>query len=138
MRQDTELIRLALEVRKMSYAPYSGFAVGAALMAEDGSVYTGCNYENASFSATLCAERGAFAKAVSDGKRRFRKIAIAGGKVGEEPDKFCYPCGICRQVMQEFCGAEFQVILWNGAESRAFTLAELLPGGFTAEDMEKA
>lgn len=137
MINDSELIQLALETRKMAYAPYSGFAVGAALVAEDGSVYTGCNYENASFSATLCAERGAFAKAVSDGKRQFRKIAIVGGKEGKEPEKFCYPCGICRQVMQEFCDAGFEIILWDGNTCRIFTLAELLPGGFTAGDMEE-
>ena len=90
-----ELINLAYDMRKNSYCPYSGFAVGAALLAEDGRIYTGCNMENASFGAGICAERSAFAKANADGNRRFTAIAVAGGKAGLPADNPCVPCGIC-------------------------------------------
>lgn len=105
--EQKEALRLALaqrakEARKNAYTPYSGFAVGAALLCKDGSVYAGCNIENAGFTATCCAERTAFFRAVNDGKRQFSAIAIAGGKAGEEPTQFCAPCGVCRQVMAEF------------------------------------
>ena len=102
-----ELIKQAIEARKQSYCPYSGFAVGAALLCGDGTVYTGCNIENASYSPTNCAERTAFFKAVSEGKREFVAIAIVGGS--EELQK-CYPCGVCRQVMSEFCDELFEVV----------------------------
>ena len=109
MKEQREMIRLALvqrakEARKKAYCPYSGFAVGAALLCADGSVYDGCNIENAGFTATCCAERTAFFRAVNDGKRDFKAIAIAGGRAGEEPTGICAPCGVCRQVMAEFCG----------------------------------
>ena len=100
---DKELILSALKARENAYAPYSQFLVGAALLCSDGTVYTGCNIENISYSGTVCAERTAIFKAVSDGKREFSKIAIVGGKKGETIS--AYPCGICRQVMAEFCKA---------------------------------
>ena len=99
---DKELMQAAVKARKMAYAPYSGFFVGAALLTKDGKVYTGCNIENASYTPTNCAERTAFFKAVSEGERAFEAIAVVGGK-GEELSELCAPCGVCRQVMTEFC-----------------------------------
>ena len=107
-----ELICKALEVRQKAYAPYSDFMVGAALLCKDGRIFTGCNIENASYGATNCAERTAFFKAVSEGYREFTAIAIAGGDREAQNLKYCAPCGICRQVMSEFCDpATFLVIL---------------------------
>lgn len=122
---DTELLTLAGEARKRAYAPYSGYTVGAALLCKDGSVYTGCNIENVSFTPTVCAERVAVFKAVHDGKRAFDAIAVAGGKHGA-PDGPASPCGVCRQVMAEFCGKDFRVVLKDGG----YTLGELLPMAF--------
>lgn len=126
-----QLIQRAMEARKMAYAPYSGFFVGAALECSDGSVYTGCNIENAAFSPTNCAERTAFFKAVSEGKRAFRRIAIVGGKEGEMTAPS--PCGVCLQVMAEFCAAdEFEIIM--ARDEKDFTcrkLSELLPSSFS-------
>lgn len=133
MKTDRELMEQALDSREQSYAPYSGFCVGAALLAEDGTVYTGCNMENASFSATCCAERAAFAKAVGEGKRRFLKIAIAGGRAGQAPEHRCMPCGICRQVMREFCKDDFEILVSDGGALCRYTLGELLPGGFSGD-----
>lgn len=118
--------------------PYSGFAVGAALLCADGRVFTGCNIENAAYPATNCAERTAIFKAVSEGKTEFRAIAIVGGPKGKEPENFCAPCGVCRQVMAEFCDPEtFRIILMNGAgEIREYLLKELLPLGFTGKALE--
>lgn len=130
------LISLALKAREGAYAPYSGFAVGAALLASDGTVYTGCNIENASYSATVCAERVAFGSAVSDGKREFLKIAIVGGRATEAPTQFCMPCGICRQVMREFCKPSFEVIVSNKDTVCEKTLAELLPESFAADALQ--
>lgn len=129
---EQELVKAALEARNFSYAPYSGFQVGAALLAESGKVYTGCNIENAAFSPTNCAERTAFFKAVSEGEREFLYIAIVGGKHSEGAKEFCAPCGVCRQVMAEFCVPErFRIILGNeNLEYQEYTLAELLPQGF--------
>lgn len=125
------LVIKAREAMKNSYSPYSHFAVGAALLCSDGSVYTGCNIENATFGATNCAERTAFFKAVSEGKRDFEAIAICGGYEGDDTD-FCPPCGICRQVMTEFCDQSFIVILSasHGEQIKKYTLGELLPGVF--------
>jgi cytidine deaminase len=95
---------LALRARETAYCPYSGFAVGAALLAKSGEIYTGVNIENAAFTPTNCAERTAFFTAIAKGERDFVAVAIAGGKAGEEPEDFCAPCGVCRQVMREFCG----------------------------------
>ena len=131
---DMELMRLALEAREMAYAPYSGFYVGAALLTADGKVYTGCNVENAAYSPTNCAERTAFFKAVSEGERSFSAIAIVGGRKGT-PGGFCAPCGVCRQVMAEFCGADFKVILGDAEQLQIRTLAELLPETFSSANL---
>ena len=132
------LIAAALEARKRSYAPYSHYHVGAALWTQSGKLYTGCNIENAAYPATNCAERTATFKAVSEGKTEFRAIAIVGGPKGKEPENFCAPCGVCRQVMAEFCDPEtFRIILMNGAgEIREYLLKELLPLGFTGKALE--
>ena len=136
--RDSTLIKKCLEARKSAYVPYSHFAVGAALLCADGKVYTGCNIENASFSPTVCAERTAFFKAVSEGVRQFAAIAIAGGPDGAEELDFCPPCGICRQVMEEFCGPDFRIILGNtSGELKCLTLAELLPYGFGPGELDK-
>lgn len=134
--QKRELIKLALQARQTAYMPYSGFAVGAALLSENGRIYTGCNVENASYGATNCAERTAFFKAVSEGERTFLAIAIAGGKKDEEPVAFAYPCGICRQVMREFCKADFCVLVAKSETVfEEYTLQELLPKGFGGENL---
>ena len=127
-----KLVEMALQARHFSYCPYSGFAVGAALLCEDGTVYTGCNIENAAFTPTNCAERTAFFKAVSEGKRSFAAIAVVGGPSDKEPEDFCAPCGVCRQVMMEFCDPEtFQIILAVDAKHYdIYTLKEMLPKGF--------
>ncbi len=129
-----ELITLAEEARKNSYSPYSGFAVGAALLAKSGKVYIGCNVENASFGATNCAERTAIFSAVAAGEREFEAIAIIGGKAGEKGG-FCAPCGICRQVIAEFCGMDTPVILGACDGFKAYKLEELLPFAFTPENL---
>ena len=128
---DSELVSLARAAMARAYAPYSGFQVGAALLAESGAVYLGCNIENSSYSPTICAERTAFAKAVSEGERAFTAIAIVGGKEGT-CSGFCPPCGVCRQVMREFCNPDsFCIILAKSAgEYREYTLAQLLPESF--------
>lgn len=131
---DLELIQTAIEARKRAYAPYSGFFVGAALLAADGRVFTGCNIENAAFTPTNCAERTAFFKAVSEGVRAFEAIAVVGGK-GEEPSEFCAPCGVCRQVMAEFCSPDFRVILGNEKNQTVYTLSEILPASFSKFDL---
>ena len=125
---------LAQEARKHSYAPYSGFRVGAALLTKNGKVYLGCNIENAAYSATVCAERTAFFKAVSEGEREFEAIAIIGGKEGETAE-FCSPCGMCRQVMAEFCAPDFRVLLGNEEHFEAYTLDMVLPFSFTGKDL---
>lgn len=126
------LAEAASEARKHAYAPYSGFSVGAALLTEQGTIYTGCNVENAAFTPGCCAERTAFFKAVSEGEQSFAGIAIVGGKNGEDPSALCPPCGVCRQVMQEFCDPQtFRIILpGSGEKWKVCTLAELLPLGF--------
>jgi len=129
------LIEEAFQVRKRAYVPYSGFEVGAALLAKNGTVYLGCNIENASFSPTNCAERTAFFKAVSEGVTEFYAIAIVGNKRGERGG-ICAPCGVCRQVMAEFCDPdEFKVILAAEDETVIYTLKELLPLGFTKKNL---
>ena len=131
-----ELVQKAIEMTKMSYVPYSHFHVGAALLDKNGKVWTGCNIENATFGATNCAERTAIFKAVSDGAREFTAIAIVGGPEDSNGNvalnDFCPPCGICRQVLSEFCDKDFKIILANGkGEQKVFTLAELLPESFS-------
>lgn len=130
-KQIEELIDTAIRQLEFSYTPYSGFKVGAALLAKDGKVYGGCNIENAAYGPTNCAERTAFFKAVSEGVRKFDAICIVGGKDGVLTD-YAAPCGVCRQVMMEFCDPEtFQVILATGKDRYdVFTLKELLPLGF--------
>ena len=124
------LMEKAKQAMERAYAPYSGYKVGAALLCKDGTVFTGCNIENASFSPTICAERTAFAKAVSEGCREFAAIAVCGGKDGVIAGLFP-PCGVCRQVMREFCDQNFEIYLVkeNGYEKR--TLAQLLPDSFS-------
>lgn len=130
-----ELIKKAIEARKYSYAPYSGYMVGAALLCEDGSIITGCNVENASYGATNCGERTAVFNAVSEGKRRFSAIAIAGGKEGSV-DYAC-PCGICRQVLREFSDPkQMEVLICKSTEDyKEMTLEELLPESFGPENL---
>ena len=123
------LIAKAAEAMNNSYSPYSGFKVGAALLSKSGKVFTGCNIENASFSPTCCAERTAFFKAISRGERNFTAIAVVGGKDGEI-NSFCPPCGVCRQVMAEFCDNDFLIILSDGKIAKAHTLEKLLPESF--------
>ena len=125
-----ELLQMAENAAKNAYAPYSGFAVGAALLSSDGEVFTGCNIENGSFGATCCAERTAFFKAVSDGVYDFDAIAIVGGKDGDFT-QLCPPCGICRQVMAEFCAPDFKIILRDGENVQTYTLSDLLPLTFS-------
>ncbi|MCI8549208.1 MAG: cytidine deaminase [Lachnospiraceae bacterium] len=128
------MIAMAKEQLTMAYAPYSGFYVAAALLCRDGSVYTGCNVENSSYPAGNCAERTAVFKAVSEGKREFSCIVIMGGNAGKV-EAYCPPCGICRQVLREFCRpSEFFVILAKSEEDyRVFSLEELLPESFGPE-----
>ena len=126
-----ELIALAKEAMTHAYAPYSGYQVGAALLCADGSVYRGCNIENAAYGPTNCAERTAFFQAVYDGHREFTAIAVCGGKDGVITG-FCPPCGVCRQVMREFCGEDFLVHIAGPVGSfRTRTLSQLLPDSFT-------
>lgn len=134
---DKTLFSRALAAREQAYAPYSHFTVGAALLCTDGTVYTGCNIENAAFSPTVCAERVAFFKAVSEGQREFAAIAIAGAPEGTAPDSPCAPCGVCRQVMAEFCRADmFRILLGTAPENlRVYTLAQLLPLAFSGDSM---
>lgn len=131
LTDNRQLIRAALEARKKAYAPYSGYKVGAALLTKEGTIYTGCNIENAGYTPTNCAERTAFFKAVSEGERDFAAIAVAGGS-GEEPVDYAYPCGVCRQVMMEFCDPKtFQIITAVSEEDYLEkTLEEMLPHGF--------
>ena len=127
---ERELCAAAIAAMEKAYAPYSGYKVGAALLTKSGKVFTGCNIENASFSPTVCAERTAVFKAVSEGEREFAMLAVCGGKEGEITGVFP-PCGVCRQVLAEFCPPEFPVLLVTGADTfERYTLAGLLPRGF--------
>ena len=128
---DLELIEMAERAREKAYAPYSGFAVGAALLAESGAVFVGCNIENAAFSPTVCAERVALFSAVAAGERDFRAIAIVGARCGEKTEHACPPCGVCRQVMAELCPRpDFRILLSEAGEVRSYLLSELYPVGF--------
>ena len=133
-----ELIGTAMEQLKFSYVPYSHFHVGAALLAKDGTVFTGCNIENAAYGPTNCAERTAFFKAVSEGTREFSAICVVGGMNGEVTE-FAPPCGVCRQVMMEFCSPEgFRILLAVGEEEgqwKEYRLKELLPLGFGPDNL---
>ncbi len=133
-----ELVEKALQARNFAYAPYSGFCVGAALLAESGTIYTGCNIENAAYSPTNCAERTALFKAVSEGERAFTAIAVCGGMGKKAPEDFCTPCGVCRQALREFVDPrEFLVILCKADGSKKeLTLEELLPMSFGMENLD--
>lgn len=133
-----KLIEAALAMREYAYTPYSHFRVGAALLTEDGEIYTGCNIENAGYTPSNCAERTAIFKAVSEGKYHFRAIAVAGGPEGSKELPYCPPCGVCRQVMREFCGDDFPIILARSPQDyRVLTLGELFPESFGPEDLEE-
>lgn len=136
---DKKLVSLAFAAREKSYAPYSCFQVGAALLTEDGQVFEGCNIENAAYTPTNCAERTAFFKAVSEGVHDFSAIAIAGGRKGQKELSYCAPCGVCRQVMMEFCDPErFRILLARSPEEfLVYTLKELLPLGFGPENLNR-
>ncbi len=131
-----ELIRSAMEARKKAYAPYSGYMVGAAVLTNELRIYTGCNIENAAYTPTVCAERTAVFKAVSEGWRRFKAIAVVGSPKGDVT-QYAFPCGVCRQVMREFADADNFVIIVAKSEQdyQAFTLSELLPEGFGPENL---
>ena len=125
-----QLIEYAEKAREKAYCPYSGFAVGAALVTKSGKVYTGCNVENAGFTPTCCAERVAIFKAVSEGERELEAIAVVGGRVLGDTSAPCYPCGVCRQVLSEFADGQFKVIFADGSEK---TVDELLPFSFALD-----
>ena len=134
-----QLAQAALDARQQAYAPYSRFYVGAALLAADGTLYTGCNVESAAYSATVCAERTALLKAVSEGARQFVAIAIAGAPAAHPtpplPD-YVYPCGLCRQMLYEFITNDIQVLaVKSPTDYKVHTLRELLPHGFSASDL---
>ncbi|MBR6349476.1 MAG: phosphopentomutase [Lachnospiraceae bacterium] len=131
---DEELVQIAAGMRDKAYTPYSNYKVGAALLSKSGQVYTGCNIESATFTPTVCAERTAFFKAISEGEHEFAKIAIVGGRDGEISD-FCAPCGVCRQVMAEFCDEDFIVILGRPGAHREYRLSEVLPFIFTKKEL---
>lgn len=133
---DKELISLAKKAAEKAYVPYSGYTVGAALLCKNKKVYLGCNIENAAYSPTNCAERTAFFKAVSEGEREFEAIAIVGGKNGDFKEYFT-PCGVCRQVMKEFCQKDFRVIIGkNDDEYMTVLLEELLPFAFSPDNIK--
>lgn len=128
-----DLIKAAMEAKEHAYAPYSNFRVGAALLTKEGKIYQGCNIENAGYTPTNCAERTAFFKAVYEGERNFEAIAVNG-----DADDYLYPCGVCRQVMAEFCTPDFKVFVSKkNGEYLEFTLAEIFPGAFTPAELEK-
>ena len=129
-----KLLKEAKEARKMAYAPYSGFSVGAALVTKEGKVYRGCNIESSVFSPSLCAERVALAKAISEAEKEFSSIAIGGAPSGEEPKDPCYPCGVCRQVLSEHVDlATFEIITEENGKVNVCTLSDLLPKAFVFE-----
>ena len=129
---DDKLMRIAQKSKEKSYSPYSHFRVGAALVTKSGEIYTSANIENSSYPATICAERVAIFEAISDRKYDFEKIAIDG-----DCDDYCYPCGVCRQVMSEFCKDDFKIILQSKGGIKEFTLGQLLPYSFKLKEDEK-
>lgn len=136
MNINQELVKHAIEATKFSYVPYSNFRVGAALLAKNGKIYTGCNIENASYTPTNCAERTAIFKAISEGVREFSKIAIVGGAFGNL-EKYCPPCGVCRQVLAEFADEDFEIILATSEEDYQVLhfFTEIFPFSFTKKDL---
>ena len=135
---NAELILEAKNARERAYAPYSKYMVGAALLTKSGKIYHGCNIENAAYGPTNCAERTAFFKAIYDGEREFEKIAIVGAAQGSDADDTCAPCGVCRQVMMEFCNPKtFKIVLADGKDKQMeLTLEELFPHGFGPENLK--
>ena len=135
-----ELLALARRAQENAYAPYSGFAVGAALLGADGRVYTGCNVENAAYPVACCAERTALFHAVAEGAREFTAIAVAGGRIGDKAEESCPPCGVCRQALAEFCDLEtFRVYLAApGGGVEETTLGALLPRAFARANLDKS
>lgn len=131
---DFELVEMAEKTRARAYSPYSDFKVGAALLTKSGKHYVGCNIENASFTPTVCAERVAFFEAIKNGERDFEAIAIVGGKAGEKP-AFCAPCGVCRQVMAEFCQKDFRILLGTKEDFKAYSFEDLFPLSFSPKDL---
>ena len=128
--QKKALIDKAACARERAYSPYSDFCVGAALLCDDGEIFTGVNIENSSYGGTVCAERSAFCAAISAGKRDFVAIAVVGGRRGDAVSQICPPCGICRQFMSEFCDAELPVLLYDGQAVTEIELGKLLPEAF--------
>lgn len=128
------LMTRANEMRAFSHVPYSHYRVGAVLVGKSGKEYTGCNLENAAYSPSICAERTAFAKAVSEGEKEFKCIAIVGGREGEI-SRDCSPCGVCRQVMAEFCDADFEVILGTPDDFKVYKFSDILPLTFTSKEL---
>lgn len=134
---EKELCKAAIDAMKNAYVPYSGYKVGAALLTDSKKVYSGCNIENAAYSPTVCAERVAFFNAISSGERKFDAIAVVGGKDGVISSAFP-PCGVCRQVMAEFCSPDFAILVVTGTDSyKKYSLKELLPEAFTPKNIEK-
>lgn len=133
---DRELLLKAVEAREFAYTPYSNHKVGAALLGKSGKIYLGCNVENAAYTPTNCAERTAVFKAVSEGEREFVAIAVVGG-LGDTLSELCAPCGVCRQVLNEFCDGTLKVILGTPDKITVTTLSELLPYSFGRTDLEK-
>lgn len=130
-----ELVKAAFAAMQNAYAPYSSYKVGAALLSKSGKLYTGCNVENAAYGPTNCAERTAFFKAVSEGEREFVKIAVVGGKDGNVTELFM-PCGVCRQVMAEFCDGDFEIVVARSeGDFTSFTLSTILPYGFSKKNI---
>ena len=130
MKELELLIKKAREAQEKSYSPYSSFRVGCAILLKDGNIISGANIENASYTPTICAERVAFFQAVHEGHLNFTAIAIVGGSKGSPIESFCTPCGVCRQVMSEFCKGDFKIILSDGKENSIFTLDDMLPHRF--------
>lgn len=134
---EKELCKAAIDAMKNAYVPYSGYKVGAALLTDSKKVYSGCNIENAAYSPTVCAERVAFFNAISSGERKFDAIAVVGGRDGVISGAFP-PCGVCRQVMAEFCSPDFAILVVTGTDSyKKYSLKELLPEAFTPKNIEK-
>ena len=133
---DKELLMIAVSARELAYAPYSNHKVGAALLGKSGKIYTGCNVENAAYTPTNCAERTAIFKAVSEGEREFDAIAVVGG-LGDKLSEVCAPCGVCRQVLAEFCDGNLRIVMGTPDNIKVSTLAELLPLSFGKDDLNK-
>ena len=131
-----QLIDAAINARQRSYSPYSNFAVGAALLTQNGKIYSGANIESASYTPTVCAERVSFFNAITNGEREFQGIAIVGGKASDAISAYCSPCGVCRQVMAEFCDPDFEIILFDGTAPKVYTLGELLPESFSKDNIK--